>query len=100
VKQTFGDTAKFVDWSQLKVRKMNKTRKMAGNVTYHVPLDNSFITFSNLYKKQGGEYRLMPYTLPKEGFCDFMGSDKYFTADLVKASNFPYPFPCPFPAVS
>jgi hypothetical protein len=79
---------------------VNKTRKVVGNVTYHVPLDDSFIAVTNLYKKQGGEYRLTPYTLPKKGFCDFINSDEHFIGDVVKNSNFPYPFPCPFPKVS
>jgi hypothetical protein len=78
---------------------MNKTRKLVGNVTYHVPVDNSYIAITNLYKKQGGEYRMMPYTLPKKGYCDFVNSEKLFVEDLIKASNFPYPFPCPFPKV-
>jgi hypothetical protein len=97
VKQTSGDTENFVDWSQLKVRKIDKIRKLVGNVTYHVPLDNSYFATTNIYKKQGGEYRLMPYTLPKKGLCDFMNSEKFFVESLVKNSSFPYPFPCPFP---
>jgi hypothetical protein len=98
--QTFGDTENFLDFRELKIRKMNKTRKVVGNVTYHASIDNTYIAACSLYKKQGGEYRMMPYTLPKMGYCDFLNSDKYFVRDIVKASNFPYPFPCPFPQVS
>lgn len=99
VKQTAGDTKKFIDWSQLKVRKMDKTRKILGNVTYHVPLDNTYLVVTYLHKKQGGEYRLTPYSLPRKGFCDFVNSEKFFVQELIKNSNFPFPFPCPFPTV-
>jgi hypothetical protein len=98
--QILGDTKNFLDWRELKIRKMNKTRKVVGNVTYHASIDNSYVAVTTLYKKQGGEYRLMPYTLPKMGYCDFLNSDKYFVKDIVESSNFPYPFPCPFPNVS
>jgi hypothetical protein len=106
-----------MDWRGLKIRRMNKTRKLMGDLIYHATLDNSYIGSAGIYKKQGGEYRLMPYTIsfivtrlivtkdasaytiPKMGFCDFLNADKYFVKDIVDASNYPYPFPCPFPNV-
>lgn len=90
----------YVDYSKLFIRKVNRTRKMFGNVTVHVPLDNNDIAEVAFYVKQAGEYRLMPYRLPKKGICDFLKEDKYLYPELTEYSSFPLPAPCPYPAVS
>lgn len=93
------DEPTYVDYSKLKVRKVNGTRKIFGNVTCHIPLDNTYLCEALVYIKQGGQYRLMPYKLPKKGVCDVHNEDKYFYPDLVAASDFPMPYPCPLPTV-
>lgn len=92
--------ATYIDFTKIFIRKVNKTRKLFGNVTYHVSLDNNDITEVNSYVKQAGEYRLMSYRLPKKGWCDFIKGDPYLYQELTGSSSFPFPPPCPFPAVS
>lgn len=90
-----------MDGSGIKVKKLNRTtRGLVGNITYHVPLDDSYFVEAHFYKKQGGEYRLMPYKVPPTGFCKAVKNDIYFYPDLAKFSNYPMPFPCPFTPVS
>lgn len=97
--QLEGDKEKFIDFSSLKVKKLNQTfRALDGKVTYHIQLDNSFDLEGKFYKKQGGEYRILPYRLPRLGFCAFI-KDKFFYPDLAAVSDLPLPAPCPFTAV-
>lgn len=98
--QVSGDRQNFLDYSELKVRKINKTMKLVGKTHYRVPLDNNIKLSTLLYINQGGEYRLTPYHLPKQGFCTLINTDQFFMKDLADNSEFPYPYPCPFPNVS
>lgn len=97
--QTSGDTKNFLDWTDVKVKKINKTRMIIGKAIYQVPLDNSYLIDTSVYKMQGGDYKLTPFKLPLLGFCDSLKEEKYFVADLAKHSELPYPVPCPLPKV-
>lgn len=80
---------------KLYLKKVNKVRKIFGNATWHIAIDNTFMAERLLYMKQGGEYRRLPYKLPKQGFCDFHNDDKNFYPDLAAHSDFEVPFQCP-----
>jgi Protein of unknown function (DUF1091) len=69
---------------------------MFGNYTVLKPLTNDIDVNIFAYKKQGGEYRLMPYKIHKRT-CDLFQQDIYFYEDMCKYSTHPYPYPCPFP---
>lgn len=97
--EQIGDT-NYVDFSQLKVRKIDGERKVVGNATFHAILDNSYLASCLVYKKAGGEYRLQPYRLPEMPFCSFLDTDIYGYPELAASSDFPKPVPCPFPNVS
>jgi hypothetical protein len=88
------DTTLF-DYSKLKIRKHEKIRKIFGNVTHHIDLDNSYTAFGDLFTKQGGEYRKLPYRLPEAKLCDFYQNDKFYYKEMCKFSTFPYPSECP-----
>lgn len=89
---------KYVDYSGLYVKKVNKTKKLFGNTTYHIDLDNTFFIGATVYMKQGGEYRLMPFKLKKKEICDFYNEDKFFYDEMCKFSDWEIPFKCPQPA--
>lgn len=89
---------KLIDYSELKIKKVNKERKMVGNTTFHVDIDNEVIGSVLLFQKQGGEYRLMPYKMANKGICDFFNDDSIFYPEYSAVSDFPVPFPCPFKA--
>lgn len=82
----------YIDASNLKVRKMNKTtRAVIGKVIYSKPLGNDIMMEAKIFKKQGlyilmdflddfsillgGEYRLTPYKLLPTPFCKAIQSD-------------------------
>ena len=88
----------YIDFTKVYVRKVDKVRKIFGNTTAHIDLDNSFLCEVEIYKKQGGEYRLMPFKVSKKGLCDLHDEDKLFYPELCKASDFKCPFKCPMPA--
>ena len=93
--------AEFIDFSEWKVRKVNRTtRLLTGTVVVVNPnIDNKVKIEFELYKKQGGEYRKQAYTLPPKGSCDFINQDTYFYPEIVKVSNAPEKMPCPLPVV-
>jgi hypothetical protein len=51
------------------------------------------------YKKQGGEYRLMPMTYPMSKVCSMVNNDDYWATDAAKHSNMTFPMACPFESV-
>lgn len=63
------------DWSTVKVRKVGKNRYLVGDIKFLITLDNDVTIQMKAFKKQGGEYRLMPYKIPPTPFCDFVKSD-------------------------
>jgi Protein of unknown function (DUF1091) len=87
----------FMECSSLKVKRVQKQRLMFGNVSIFTPLDNNVIIQLIPYKKQGGEYRKMPYKI-NEPFCDVVQRDEYFYDDLCANSTFLKDRPCPYPA--
>jgi hypothetical protein len=100
VRQDYG--ANFFDWSKLKVSRIKgtKTRALFGPMTARGAIDNSFTFMGNMYKKQGGEYRLQPFKLPPQSFCDALNNDPYFMPEIAKVSNLTLPIPCPLNATS
>ncbi|XP_070505980.1 uncharacterized protein [Chironomus tepperi] len=44
---------------------------------------------TKLLKKQGGEYRYMPYGTPLTPYCDICTSDIYVYPEIAKYSDFP-----------
>lgn len=91
---------KYFDVSGLKIRKHNKTRKIYGNATLHIDLGNDVLPEIKAYKKSGGEYRLLPYKMPKTPFCEGINGDSYFYPEFAQTSSFPkQPVPCPMPKV-
>lgn len=49
----------------------------------------------------GGEYKYLPYKIPRAPHCEFINTDKLFYPDFASNSDYPQPgnVPCPFPAV-
>lgn len=90
----------WADWSNLKTRRVDKDRKLFGNITIHTDIDNSYLIEFRTYKKQGGEYRLLPYRLPKKKFCDAIRDDDVVYPDLAAVSDFEMPAPCPYKKVT
>jgi hypothetical protein len=93
--QTF--TNGIADMSQIKVRRINgtKERGLFGFFTIQGPVDDSYKYKVTLYKKQGGQYRLMPFNSPLTPWCSTINNDPYVIPDLVKHSNMTHPIVCP-----
>ncbi|KAG5673202.1 hypothetical protein PVAND_003269 [Polypedilum vanderplanki] len=76
------------EW-HLKLRKVNKTRSLVGMVEIKKPIGNDFTAQINILKKQGGEYRYLPYGLPEKQLCEFYANDTYVYPDVAKNSDLP-----------
>ena len=94
VEQTIGQGS-FSEFG-LKVKRVNKTTKgFFGTVAQLVVVDDTFLAGAVLSKKQGGEYRKLPYNFPLTKICDTLEKDIYVFPELAEASDMPYPLPCP-----
>jgi hypothetical protein len=91
-----------IDLSQMRVRRVKgtKERGMSGPWINHGPIDNSFKFKVTFFKKQGGEYRLLPYNMPLSEFCSAINNEPYAMPDFARHSNFTLPVPCPLVNVS
>jgi hypothetical protein len=90
------------DMSQIRIKRINgtKERGIFGTYTIKGPVDDSYKFKVTLYKKQGGEYRLMPYNSPLAPWCSTINNDPYIVPDKVKHSNMTLPLDCPVSNVS
>lgn len=106
IEQLYSDL-EYCDWSGLKVRKVNKTRSIIGEIKFFKPFGNDIMTEGKAYKKQGNEYRLLPFHLPQEPYCDIAVKDStlfnynlpihfnnisalvYIYPDMAKGSDLP-----------
>lgn len=78
-------------------KKHNKTvRALFGEVIARTTEGNDVYLEVESFKKQGGEFRKMPYKISKAPFCDVASGDEYVYADLAANSDFPEKFSCPF----
>lgn len=91
----------YFDYSGLKVKKINKTRAVAGTIINHVPLEDNYLMGFEVFKKQGGEYRKQPFRIPQQNACEYMIKDPYkMYKQWTLESDYPYPATCPIPIVS
>ena len=89
------------EWN-LKVKKVNKTRKLFGYVLVKTPIDNNIFVQVKILKQQGGEYRYTPFAIRKEPICQLCQRDNYAYPEVAKNSDFPADAEknCPFQPVS
>jgi hypothetical protein len=97
--QTYGED--FIDGRNIKIKKIpgTKFRGVFGSATIPESLDETFKVLTNIYVKQGGEYRLMPFKFSPQPLCEFVNNDKTYVPEFEKVSNFTQPKPCPGPKV-
>lgn len=60
---------------RIRVRKVNKTRSLIGEVVIGKPSGDDIMFSAKCFKKQGNEYRLMPYRLPPQPMCQLLKHD-------------------------
>lgn len=90
---------KYVNGSGIKIRKVNGTRGIVGKGIIHIPITKNDILRISSYKKQGGEYRMLPYKLERK-FCHYDPIVNPEMKRLSAASTVPFPPKCPIPNVS
>ncbi|KAL7020228.1 hypothetical protein ACKWTF_011423 [Chironomus riparius] len=73
----------------LKVRKVNKTRAIFGYISFFKPMGDGIELDAKALKKQGGEYRYLPYRLPRLPFCPFCSEDDYIYKQFALDSDLP-----------
>lgn len=78
----------FLEAKNLKVKKVNKIRSIFGFITLYQPFGNNLIIEAKTLKKQGGEYRYLPYKVPPTPLCDLIIKDKYIYPDFARQSDF------------
>ncbi|KAG5676538.1 hypothetical protein PVAND_006364 [Polypedilum vanderplanki] len=87
--ETIFENKKYFEWN-IKIKKINKTtRGIFGFAYFHVPIGNDIKFEGKVLKKQGGEYRYLPYGVKPEPICDLFANDKYIYPDMSKNSDMP-----------
>ena len=86
--QTAGNIS-LIDYSDLRIRKDQGIRKLYGRAIFHIPMGNTYEVEGFSYIKQGGEYRRLPFKVPRKKFCNFFFEDVFFYPDFQNASDFP-----------
>jgi hypothetical protein len=89
----------FLNLDKIKVKRFGRNQPHVGDGEIELFRDvgDDFDVVSNLYKKQGQEYRLTPFNL-KGKICEALKSeDNPFTEQLWKYTDFPPKETCPFP---
>jgi hypothetical protein len=76
-----------MDFTTLKIKRVNKTRVFYGKIVHHVEFDDTFIMTENILKKQGGEYRLLPFKVDATPACSFYQQDKVVYSELANVSD-------------
>ncbi|KAG5678972.1 hypothetical protein PVAND_008587 [Polypedilum vanderplanki] len=76
------------EWN-VKVKKINKTRSLVGYSLFNAPVGDDFKVEGKVLKKQGGEYRLLPYNMQPAPFCSTLAKDEYMYPEVAKNSDFP-----------
>jgi hypothetical protein len=91
-----------MDFSQVRVKRIpgTKTQALYGPMIIRGPIYDTYKVKMTIYKKQGGQYRLMPLTYPLGDACSLVSNDPHFVPDLTKHSNMTLPLPCPVTNVS
>jgi hypothetical protein len=93
--QTFSTGA--MDTSKIRVKRINgtKERGMHGPWIIRGPIDDTYKVKATFHRKQGGEYRLLPYNFPQADYCSTINNDPYVVPDMIEHSNITLPFTCP-----
>lgn len=92
-------TLDFVDSSNVKIRRIGKSRQLFGKFINKISFNNSVAAKVSAFMKTGTGWNLLPYKIDKP-VCAFYADDKYFYPEITTKSDFPLPMPCPVPAVS
>ncbi|XP_052858363.1 uncharacterized protein LOC128266118 [Drosophila gunungcola] len=101
---SFGQSNETGVWDISTIRLMGRERLVNGTVTLHEDMDNSHWSFSmDMYfdADRNGNYKLMPFNVPKMPVCDaYKNYRKYFAkqAKVGKQTDFPFHMDvCPIP---
>jgi hypothetical protein len=91
-----------MDLSNVKIKRINGTKERGafGNYKVRGPVDDTHKYKMTIYKKQGGEYRKMPYNFPPTDYCKAINNEPYIMPEFAKQSNLTLPIPCPVVNVS
>jgi hypothetical protein len=87
-----------VNMDKIKLKRVNRTHPhlMMGEIEIFVDVGNDVEIVAEFFKQQGYEYRPTAYKM-KSQFCDFFQTEKVFSPQFLKDTDFPLPEACPLP---
>lgn len=82
---------KHVNFDKLRIRKVNKTSHLfIGELeVFEESFGNQYQIESLIYKMAGNDYKLLPYHMGPDGWCEFIKKQVLMYEDFRKASDFP-----------
>jgi len=88
---------KYIDLSTMKIKRINKNsgKVIVGSLIFDRDMDETLRVSVELYKKQGGEYRILPFKA-NVTCCSVVSAENEFYAQFGKCHGMP--MKCPIPA--
>lgn len=84
------NSTKHVNFDKMRIKKVNKTHHLfLGDIEVFQEFGNEYKVAGLIYKSAGNDYKLMPYKLGPDGWCEFLKSFKSFYEAFQENSDFP-----------
>lgn len=83
-------TKKHVNFDKLRVKKVNKTHHLfLGDLETFEPFGDQYTVEGLIYKAAGNDYKLLPYHIGPDGWCEFIKKNKWLYEKFRVVSDFP-----------
>lgn len=84
------NATKHVNFDKMRIKKVNRTHHLfLGELEVFQEFGNEYKVAGLIYKSAGNDYKLMPYKLGPDGWCEFLKSYKNFYDSFQEVSDFP-----------
>lgn len=84
------NATKHVNFDKLRIRKVNKTHHLfIGELETFESFGDQYKIESLIYKMAGNDYKLLPFHMGPDGWCQFIKTQEFMYEDFRKVSDFP-----------
>lgn len=84
------NATKHVNFDKMRIKKVNRTHHLfLGEIEVFQEFGNEYKVAGLIYKSAGNDYKLMPYKLGPDGWCEFLKSFQKLYDSFQEVSDFP-----------
>lgn len=86
----YRNLTKHVNFDKLRIKKVNRTHTMfLGEIEVFQSFGNNYQVVSFMYKSAGNDYKLLPFKLGPDNWCEFLKTYREHYDPFVAVSDFP-----------